>query len=228
MYRTCAFAALTIALIAGSGSPAASADDAAALSAKVDGAIASAASYRVAVQGPGGMSIEILSVGPDRVRIVSTVGGATSESVVVGTSMYHRTSGGAWQSFAVPAIKRVRKNRLYMGAADTTLRPLADRTEADATWGAFNSQAQGNSQLPGSMDCTYDKTTYRPRACTIVVLGLPAPLRVIYDKWNDPANAVDAPAGVAPPTPAPAPTPGAVPGVVRPTPPSAPAPAAPH
>ena len=219
MHRIYAFGALTIALVAGSGLPAASADDASALSAKVDAAIASAASYRVAVQGPSGMSLDILSVGPDRVRVVSTLGGTTSESVVVGTSMYHRSGGGAWLSYAVPAVKRVRKNRLYMGAADTALKPLPDRAEADATVGAFNSQAQGNSQLPGSMDCTYDKTTYRPRTCTVVVLGVPAPLRVTYDKWDDPANAVEAPPGVPPPTPAPAPT---APGM------PAPAPTAPH
>jgi hypothetical protein len=206
MHRICAFGALTIALVAGSGSPAASADDASALSAKVDDAIAGAASYRVAVQAPGGVNIDILTVGPDRVRIVSTLGSSTYESVVVGTSMYFRNGDGAWQSYAVPPIKHPRKNRLYLGAADTPLRPLPDRTETDATWGAFSSQAKGNPQLSGSMECTYDKATYRPRACTIVVLGISAPVRVTYDKWNDPANAVEAPAGVPPPTPAPAAT----------------------
>ena len=193
MHRFYAFGALSIALVVGSGLPAVSADDASALSAKVDAAIASAASYRVAVQGPSGMTLDILSVAPDRVRVVSTLGGTTSESVVVGTSMYYRSGSGGWLSYAVPPVKRVRKNRLYMGAADTPLRPLPDRTESDATWGAFSAQAQGSTQLNGSMECTYDKTTYRPRACTIVVLGMPAPLRVTYDSWNDPSNTVEAP-----------------------------------
>jgi hypothetical protein len=204
MHRIWSVGALAIVLVAGSRSPAA-ADDAATLSAKVDGAITGAASYRIAVLGPG-VSLDILAVGQDRVRILSTLGGVASESVVVGTSMYYRGADGVWQSYAIPPVKRTRKNRLYMGAADTPLRPLPDRTESDTTWGAFSSQAQGNTQLNGSMECTYDKATYRPRACTIVVLGVSAPLRVTYDRWNDPANTIEAPAGVAPPTPAPAAT----------------------
>ena len=201
-----ALGAFAVALTVAAVVPVAAADDATALSTKVDAAITNAVSYRIVVRGPKGMSLDIVSVGPDRVRVVSALAGSTSESVVVGTSMYYRAGDGAWQAYAVPAVKKPRKNRLYMGAADTPLRPLPDRTEGDATLGAFGSQAQGNSQLPGSMECSYDKATYRPRACTIVVLGVPAPLQVTYDKWDDPTNAVEAPAGVAPPTPAPAPT----------------------
>jgi hypothetical protein len=208
MHRICAFGVLAVVLVASPGSPAASADDASTLSAKVDGAIASAASYRVAVQGRD-LSLDILAVGQERVRILSTLGGGTSEAVVVGTSLYYRIGDGAWRSYAVPSLKSTRKNRLFMGAADTPLKPLPDRAESGATYGAFSSLAQGGPQLNGSMECTYDKETYRPHACTIVVLGLSAPVRVSYDKWNDPSNTVEAPAGVAPPTPAPAPTPTA-------------------
>ena len=206
MQMTRAWSALTVALVFAATVPAAAADDGAALSAKIDGAISGAASYRVTVQGPNGFALDILSVGHDRVRVQSSAGGNTAESVVIGTAMYYHVAGSPWTANAVPVIKRARKNLLYMGAPDTKLEPLADRTEAGVTYGAFGSLAVGNAQVPATMECTYDKTTFRPHACTVVLQALPTPLHVTYDKWNDPSNVVEAPPGVAPPTPAPAPS----------------------
>jgi hypothetical protein len=91
-----------------------------------------------------------------------------------------------------------------MGAPDTKLEPLADRTEGGVTYGAFGSLAVGNAQVPATMECTYDKATFRPHACTVVLQALPTPLHVTYDKWDDPSNVIQAPPGVAAPTPAPA------------------------
>ena len=180
------------------------------LSAKVDAAIANATSYRVAVRGPGGLALDIHEFGPDRVRIASNGPSGASESIVVGTAMYYRQAGGAWRAYPVPAIRRVRLNRLYMGAPDTLLEPLPDRTDATgATVGAFRASAVGNGQVPGAMECLYDKDTYRPRTCSVTLQGLSAPLQVTYAGWDDPANAVEPPAGVAPPpVPTPAPSPG--------------------
>ncbi|MEA2721670.1 MAG: hypothetical protein QOJ39_3534, partial [Candidatus Eremiobacteraeota bacterium] len=104
-------------------------------------------------------------------------------------------------------IRNLRKNRLYMGAPDTLLEPLADRPDASGTaLGAFRSVAIANAQIPGSMDCTYDKVTYRPRACLVTLQGLKGTVQVTYAGWNDPANVVDAPPGVPPPPPPGAPT----------------------
>jgi hypothetical protein len=186
-------------------------DDATALSAKVDQAISAAASYRVTVAGPSGLAIDIVSVGRDRVRVHSTAGGTTSESVIIGTAMYYRAANTAWAAAAVPPVKSQRKNLLYMAAPGTKLEPLADRSDGGVTYGAFGSLGVGNAGTPATMECTYEKTTYRPHACTIVVQSLSEPLHVTYDKWNDPSNAVDPPAGVAPPTPAPAPAPSGAP-----------------
>jgi len=222
MQMTRAWSAFTVALVVAASVPVAAADDGTALSAKVDAALSSAASYRVTVQGPNGFSIDIVSVGHDRVRVQSSAAGTAAESVVIGPAMYYHTAGNPWTANVVPVVKRSRKNLLYMGAPDTKLEPLPDRTEGGVTYGAFGSIAVGNAQVPATMECTYDKATFRPHACTIVLQALPTPLHVTYDKWDDPSNVVEAPAGVAPPTPPPAPVPAAVP-VRTPSPAAAPA-----
>jgi hypothetical protein len=218
MQMTRAWSAFTVALVVAASIPALAADDGTALSAKIDAALSSAASYRVTVQGPNGFAIDIVSVGHDRVRVQSSAGGTAAESIVVGPAMYYHTAGGAWTANAVPVVKRTRKNLLYMGAPDTKLEPLADRTEGGVTYGAFGSLAVGNAQVPATMECTYDKATFRPHACTVVLQALPTPLHVTYDKWDDPSNAVEAPPGVPPPTPAPVPSATPARGLVTPAP----------
>jgi len=209
-----ALAALAAALALAPAAPVLAADPAAPtpsgdplLTSKIDAAIASATSYRIAVAGPVGLVLDIREFGPDRVKISTTGGPAPGESIVIGTAMYYRTGGGEWKAYPVPPIPHMRRNRLYMGAPDTLLEPLADRAEGAETLGAFRSVAVGNGQLPGTMDCTYDKVTYRPRACSVLVRGLTSPLRVSYAGWDDPANAVEPPPGVAPPAPLPAASP---------------------
>jgi hypothetical protein len=192
--------------------PAATAPPAAAsalLTRKIDDAIAAATSYRVMVQGPSGLTLDIREFGPDRVRIASNGPSGPAESIVIGTAMYYRQADGAWRAYPVPPIKHVRMNRLYMGAPDTLLEPLPDRTDGTGTaLGAFRGNAVGNGQVPGTMECVYDKETFRPRTCTVTLQGLPAPLQISYAGWDDPANAVEPPAGVsAPPPPSPAPSP---------------------
>ena len=85
------------------------------------------------------------------------------------------------------------------------LEPLPDRAENGVTYGAFGSLAMGNGGVPGTMECTYDKATYLPHACTVLLQTLPVPLHVTYDKWNDPSNTIEPPPGIAPPTPRPSP-----------------------
>ncbi|HEV2740156.1 MAG TPA: hypothetical protein VGU66_16365 [Candidatus Elarobacter sp.] len=211
MQMTRARSALTLALVVATGVPAAAADDGAALSAKIDQAIGAATSYHVAISGPSGFVVDILEVGHDRVRVVSTVGGTTTESLVIGTAMYYHGPATPWAASAVSAVKRPRKNLLYMAAPDTKLEPLPDRSDAGVTYGAFGSLALGNGGIPATMECTYDKATFLPHACTIVLQSLPTPLHVTYDRWSDPANVVEAPPGVAPPTPSPLPSPSAKP-----------------
>ena len=218
MQTSRALSAFTVALLVAATVPAAAADDGGALTAKLDAAISNATSYRVTVQGPNGFALDIVSVGRDRVRVQSSAGGNTAESVVVGTAMYYHAAGNPWTANLVPVVRTARKNLLYMGAPDSKVEPLADRTEAGVTYGAFGSLAVGNAQVPATMECTYDKTTFRPHTCTIVLQALPTPLHVTYDKWNDPTNVVEPPAGVAPPTPAPAPVPLRTPGAPPPTP----------
>jgi hypothetical protein len=190
------------------GSPAPSGDPD--LSAKVDAAIANATSYRIAVRAPS-VVLTIRSFGPDRIQVDSDAGSTKSESVVVGNAMYYRPENGKWQTFPVPSIRRVRHNRLYMGLPDALLQPLPDRVEDGVAVGAFRSLATGNGALPGVMDCTYERVTYRPRACTVSLQGLTAPIQVTYAGWDDPANVIEPPPGVPPPVqPAtPAPVPGA-------------------
>lgn len=203
----CAALAIASAVPAFAADPAPAPDPAASaaaalLTSKVDTAIAAASSYRVAVAGPGGLTLDIRAVGADRVRIASTANGAATESIVIGTAMYYRTADGTWKAYPVPPVTHLRRNRLYMGAPDTLLEPLPDRTDASGTAvGAFRGVAVANAQIPGLMECTYDKSTYRPRACSVTLQGLASPLQVTYAGWDDPANAIDAPPGVAPPLP---------------------------
>jgi hypothetical protein len=218
MQMTRAWSALTVALVFASSGPAGAADDGAALSAKVDQAISSAASYRVAVTGPSGLALDIVSVRPDRIRVRSTNGVNSYVSIVVGSAMYYSSTPNGWTAQGVPVVKRARKNLLYMGAPDAALEPLADRTEAGVTYGRFGSLAVANSQLPATMECTYDKRTYRPYACTVVLQGLTTPIHVTYDKWDDPSNVVEPPPGVPVPTPPPELPPSPQPGVPQPGP----------
>jgi hypothetical protein len=186
---------------------AAAAAAAALLTSKVDTAIANASSYRIAVSGPSGLSLDIRSYGADRVKIHSTANGTPSDSIVIGTAMYYRSADGPWRAYPVPPVRNMRKNRLYMAAPDTLLEPLADRAGASgAQLGAFRSIAIANSQIPGLMECTYDKVTFRPQACSVSLQGLSTPVQVTYAGWNDPANVVEAPPGVPPPPPPGAPT----------------------
>nr|MDQ6924778.1 hypothetical protein [Candidatus Eremiobacteraeota bacterium] len=203
MHTKRVYSAAAVALLVATGLPAGAADDGTALSAKVDQAISAAASYHIAVAGPNGLALDIVSAGRDRVRVQSMAGGTASESVVIGTAMYFKTAANPWAAAAVAPVRRARKNLLYMAAPDTKLEPLADRTDAGVTYGAFGSLAVGNSGVPATMECTYEKATYRPHACTVVLQSLPVPLHVTYDKWNDPSNAVEPPPGVSPPTPSP-------------------------
>jgi hypothetical protein len=175
------------------------------LTARVDAAIANATSYHVAVTGPD-LSLDIREFGPDRVRILTTRAGTSFESIVVGTAMYYRGPGADWKAYPVPPISHVRRNRLFMGTPDSLLEPLADRSAGGVTVGAFRSQAVANNQVPGAMECTYDKATFRPLTCSVTLQGLSAPIQVAYGGWDDPANAVEPPPGVAPP-PAPSPSP---------------------
>ena len=209
--------ALAVALIADAPALAQSAPSGAAgnlanaeLTARVDGAIANATSYRVQVAAPGGVSIDIREWRPDRVKITTTSGVGTAERIIVGTAMYYREPGAAWKSAPIPPVAHVRRNRLFMGAPDSLLQPLPDRSEGAATYGAFRSEALGNQQRPGTMDCTYDKETYRPRACTVTLQGSTTPIQVSYSGWDDAANLVEPPPGVPEPPPAsaaPAPSP---------------------
>jgi hypothetical protein len=175
------------------------------LTARVDGAIANASSYRVQVAGPSGVSVDIREWRPDRVKITTTTGAGTAERIIVGTAMYYREPGSAWKSAPVPPVTHVRRNRLFMGAPDTLLQPLPDRSEAGTTYGAFRSDVLGNQQRPGTMDCTYDKETYRPRACTVTLQGSTTPIQVSYSGWDDAANLVEPPPGVPEPPPSAAP-----------------------
>ncbi len=207
MHITRAWTALTAVLVVATAAQAVAADDPSVLSAKVDQAIGAAGSYHVSVTGPSGLAVDIIEVGHDRLRVQSTVGGTTTESLVIGTAMYFHGASTPWAAAAVPPVKRPRKNLLYMASPDSKLEPLADRTEGAVTYGAFGSLAIGNGGIPGTMECTYDKATYLPHTCAVVLQALPTPLRVTYDRWNDPANVIEPPPGVAPPTPSPAPSP---------------------
>lgn len=172
--------------------------DANAVQAKYDAAIARVTSFQVSLSGPSGLSGVATYVKPDRVDITTAIGPATTELVQVGGTRYTRANGAAWDAHAVSADA----GHAVSPAAvlPTTMTPLADRRENGVTVGAFRSQTTlplaGESvpKLPAT--CTYDKATYLPRTCTIVVPSSPEPFTISFAKWNDRTNVVAAPAGV--------------------------------
>ena len=200
-------------------------DDGTQLGAKLQSAEAGVTSFQATMHGFSGMTVSMVVVRPDRVKFVSSFGPVSSEAVVVGANTYMRVNGGPWTTSTtagtVEAAKYLvdslctcatytmlpdrRENGDTVGAFSASV-PLPGLPDARATAGAPAAPAAGASATtkPSTMDCTYDKTTYLLRSCTVQLANIPSPLTMTYAKWNDPGNVVDVPADVpAPPHAAP-------------------------
>jgi hypothetical protein len=172
---------------------------------KIVAAIAKMNSFRVQLSAPNGMGGTITVVVPaKRTKAVVAMGPMMTEMVSADGHMYARMNGADWRvvdstgsSFADVALKSL--------VDPSRFRILPDRVENGTTVGAYElipalpPGAPASTQLPPAT-CTYDKTTYLPRTCTIQTMTQ------TFEGWNDPANVVDVPV-VASPAPAASPHP---------------------
>ena len=151
-------------------------------------------------------------VAPDRIRRVMPAGDRDGvvDWIVVGHQSYSRQTGKPWES-AWHAGEAIRWDEVAAFLRPgTTASVLADRTEGRVPVGALDvlipayPLGKGRFIQPFHMTCTYDKTTYRPRTCGFDTVAVR--VTTTYENWDDPANVVDPPPGVAPSTPAPQPS----------------------
>ncbi|HWT05438.1 MAG TPA: hypothetical protein VN224_06755 [Xanthomonadales bacterium] len=162
-------------------------------------------SFRLQLSSTSGMGGTITVVVPSkRTKAVIAMGPMITEMVSADGHTYARTNGADWRvtdspggSFADVALKSL--------ADPSKFRLLPDRVENGTTVGAYEMTpnplpgASAGTQLP-PVTCTYDKTTYLPRTCTVQTMTQ------TFEGWNDPANVVDVPV-VASPAPAASPHP---------------------
>jgi hypothetical protein len=172
---------------------------------KIVAAIAKMNSFRVQISSTNGMGGTITVVVPaKRTKAVVAMGPMMTEMVSADGHMYARMNGAEWRvvdspggSFADVALKSL--------ADPARFRILPDRVESGTTVGAYElipalpPGVPASAQMP-PVTCTYDKTTYLPRTCTIQTMTQ------TFEGWNDPANVVDVPV-IASPAPAASPHP---------------------
>jgi hypothetical protein len=172
---------------------------------KIVAAMAKMNSFRVQLSSTNGMGGTITVVVPaKRTKAVIAMGPMMTEMVSADGHTYSRVNGADWRvvdlpggSFADVALRSL--------ADPARFRSLPDRAENGTTVGAYEMIPALPPGLPAStqlppVTCTYDKTTYLPRTCTVQTMTQ------TFEGWNDPANVVDVPV-IASPVPAASPHP---------------------
>ncbi len=192
------------------------ADDGATVSARVHDAMAKTKSYAVSVSGstytigtksagPIGITGEIVVVQPDFSRIVMSVGGVDAvETIRHAGTIYLRRNGGAWYARKASRVDADPAADALGHLPAVTL--LADRFEDGVSVGVFSfdskPNAAGSTFLASTTVCSYDKSTYLLKRCTMTMPDVGMRMTSTYSKWNDPSNVVELPSTVASPAPA--------------------------
>ncbi len=159
---------------------------------KIVAAMAKMSSFRVQLTSTSGMAGTITVVVPSkRTKAVVAMGPMMTEMVSADGHTYARMNGAEWRvldmpggSFADVGIKSL--------ADPTKFHILPDRVENGTTVGVYELTPALPPGAPAStpmppLTCTYDKTTYLPRACTFQTMTQ------TFEGWNDPANVVEVP-----------------------------------
>jgi len=167
---------------------------------KIAAAMAKVNSFRMQMSSRNGMAGTVTVVVPaKRTKALVAMGPMTSEVVMADGRMYVRMNGGDWRvndslsgNFADQALKQL--------SDPAKFHMLPDRVENGTTVGVYEipppmppGAAPSTTATP--ITCTYDKTTYLPRSCTLQTMTQ------TFEGWNDPANVVEVPV-VASPAPA--------------------------
>jgi hypothetical protein len=168
---------------------------------KIVSALSKVQSFRAQMSSPSGVAgtITFVMLPARRTKAVVAFGSMLNEMVAADGQMYTRTNGGDWTVAALPANGGgLTPDAAMKSMTDATrFRMLPDRVENGTTVGAYEMSisvppgAPAGTVLP-PLSCTYDKTTYLPRTCTIQTMTQ------TFEGWNDPANVVEIPVVASP------------------------------
>jgi hypothetical protein len=165
---------------------------------KIAAALAKITSFRLQINSTNGVAGTVTVMVPaKRSKLLVAVGPMVSEAVMADGRMYMRMNGGDWRlndtpgggSFADAALKQL--------SDPAKFRMLPDRVENGTTVGVYEiprpvPPGAAPGAAPAPVTCTYDKTTYLPRACTVQTITQ------TFEGWNDPANVVNVPVVASP------------------------------
>jgi hypothetical protein len=180
--------------------PAAAATAASPEAVKLVSAMSKVQSFRVQMSSPNGMAgtITFVMLPARRTKGVVAIGSMMNEMVAADGRMYMRMNGGDWTVADLPASGGLMSDARMKSMTDPTrFHMLPDRVENGTTVGAYEMTIPALPGAPAGMvlppfSCTYDKTTYLPRTCTVQTMTQ------TFEGWNDTANVVDVPVIAAP------------------------------
>jgi hypothetical protein len=173
---------------------------------KIAAAMAKVNSFRLQMSSTNGMAGTVTVVVPaKRTKALVAMGPMISEVVMADGRMYMRMNGGDWRVNDTPPGGNFADAALKQLSDPAKFHMLPDRVENGTTVGVYEIPApQPTGAAPSTaatpITCTYDKTTYLPRACTFQTMTQ------TFEGWNDPANVIDVPV-VGSPAPAASPHP---------------------
>ncbi|MDP9107340.1 MAG: hypothetical protein M3N49_15605 [Candidatus Eremiobacteraeota bacterium] len=186
----------------------ASSDDGDAVLEKMQAATRAASSFTARFEPTIHMSWVVVE--PDRIRRVmpSRDGEQMEDWIVIGHQSYSRDGNGPWKAGS-EQVDGIRWGEIapFLNPG-TTARALPDYTDAGTVVGALDvllpeqPLAKGKSIKAFHMTCSYEKATYRPRACSFQTVAK-IYVTTWYEHWNDAANVIEPPPGVPLPTPLP-------------------------
>ncbi len=169
----------------------ADADEIADVQARIDSAMKSAKSFVVRTVDPAqNYSSTIIHIAPNRSRIIVAVAATTTDLVAVGDTEYSSRNGAPFEKAPVTPEESARLRSIG------TVKIAAVRPDVNVdgvTYGAFDTTAPLSAAT--TLMCTYFKKSYRLVRC------VGDDVTQVYKSYDDPANVVDPPTNVAPPTP---------------------------
>jgi hypothetical protein len=209
MKISCSVALAITVCFAGAAGPA-RADDAAAVKAKLDAAMAAVHSMVVDMEmsvpgaampgAPRSINMLITVIQPDRAKMIMLAGPLEIDSYQIDGMVYvHLQPGDSWRKVRIdPANAPAQVADLVRSAKGEKVALLPDRREDGMTVGVVQFDVAlpapaGMAMVgpPMQLTCSYDKTTYRMRGCANPTMSL------TYAKFDDAANIIELPPAAA-------------------------------
>jgi hypothetical protein len=176
------------ALLAAAHAPARAAD-LATVRANVAGAMQAAKSFVVTTTATTGFKVTMTFVAPDRYHSTAVYNGVNTDVILIGPVAYVSGAGQPYRKTDAPPEVIAAQAHLRDVPVDQV---LPDAVAGGTTWGRFSTTSTG-PQKDQRLTCTYDKKTYRINVCSNEGFTL------TFSRYDDPTNAVTAPANLATP-----------------------------